>query len=172
MSSPAFSFSGDTNLGIYRIATDTVGFATTGSRRMSIDSVGTVNLGAGSNGSLNFDLEGGVSTIDATVTTILTITTPNDRKYTVEGWVIGSGVQAGTTYSVGGKILGVFQNVAGTLNVVGIPGLSSFENFPTGTPTFSLSTSGTQIRLRVQGVAATNIQWWGKLVYIYQENVA
>lgn len=42
---PALSFSGDTNLGLYRIGTDILGIATNGVERMRIDANGYVNIG-------------------------------------------------------------------------------------------------------------------------------
>jgi hypothetical protein len=129
---------------------------------MSINSTGTVNFGSGSSGSLNFDLESGVSTTDATTTTVASLATSNDLKYTVEAWVIG----AGTTSTIGGKVLAVFKNVGGLLSPVGIPVINVFEDF-SGSPTFTLDASGTTIRLRVTGQAATNITWWGKITYVY-----
>jgi len=43
---PALSFSGDTNMGLYRIATDVLGFATNGVERLRIDANGYLNLGS------------------------------------------------------------------------------------------------------------------------------
>ena len=42
---PAFSFSGDTNTGMYNISGDTLGFSTAGTARMRIDSSGNVGIG-------------------------------------------------------------------------------------------------------------------------------
>lgn len=42
---PAFSFSGDNNTGMYNISADTLGFSTAGSERIRIDSTGSVGIG-------------------------------------------------------------------------------------------------------------------------------
>ena len=42
---PAFSFSGDTNTGMYNITADTLGFATNGAMRLSISPAGAMGLG-------------------------------------------------------------------------------------------------------------------------------
>jgi hypothetical protein len=42
---PAFSFSGDTNTGMYNVGADTLGFATAGTARMIISSSGNVGIG-------------------------------------------------------------------------------------------------------------------------------
>jgi len=44
-STPAFSFSGDTNTGMYNISADTLGFSTAGTERMRITSTGLVGIG-------------------------------------------------------------------------------------------------------------------------------
>ncbi len=62
--------------------------------------------------------------------------------------------------------MAVFKNVGGLLSPVGIPVINVFEDF-SGSPTFTLDASGTTIRLRVTGQAATNITWWGKITYVY-----
>jgi hypothetical protein len=43
---PSFSWTGDTDVGMYRPATDTIGFTTAGTERMRIDSNGNVAIGA------------------------------------------------------------------------------------------------------------------------------
>jgi hypothetical protein len=44
-STPAFSFSGDTNTGMYNITADTLGFATNGGERVRITAAGAMGLG-------------------------------------------------------------------------------------------------------------------------------
>jgi len=51
---PSFTFSSDTNLGIYRGGTDIISFTTAGSERANIDASGTLNIG-GTNIQLNAD---------------------------------------------------------------------------------------------------------------------
>ena len=79
-------------------------------------------------------------------------------------------IAAATTSTIGGKVLGVFKNIGGTLSVVG-QSTTSYEDF-SGIPQFVFDVSGTTIRLRVTGQAVTNITWYGKLVYVYMDTVA
>ena len=46
--SPAFSFSNDLDMGLFRGGTDVLGFSTAGTQRMVIDSLGNVGIGVGS----------------------------------------------------------------------------------------------------------------------------
>jgi hypothetical protein len=158
---PSYSFINDTNTGVYRITGDTLGFASNSNRRMSVGT-NIVNLGAGGNGSLNYDLEGGTTTLNATPATLLTINT-SPGFYTVEGWVI-----AGTaTNTIGGKSYAVFKNVAGTLTQVGSTD-NTFQRLDFGgglPPSFTIDASGTTIRLRVTGQIGQTITWYGKFVY-------
>jgi hypothetical protein len=120
-----------------------------------------VNLGGGSNGSLNYDIEGGVTTSNTTTATLLTISTLSGLYYTVEAWVIGGTA----SNAIGGKSYAVFKNVAGTLTQVGVTDNTFQREDFGGTPTFTIDASGTTIRLRVTGLAATTIEWYGKFVY-------
>jgi hypothetical protein len=54
---PAYSFSDDTNNGMYRITTDTLGFSTAGSEKLRISSAGNVGIGT-SNPSEKLDVNG------------------------------------------------------------------------------------------------------------------
>ena len=45
MTAPSFSWTGDSNVGIFRPATDTIGFTTAGTEKMRIASDGDVGIG-------------------------------------------------------------------------------------------------------------------------------
>jgi hypothetical protein len=54
---PAYSFSADTNNGMYRITTDTLGFSTAGSEKLRISSAGNVSIG-NTNNTFKLDVSG------------------------------------------------------------------------------------------------------------------
>lgn len=69
VSAPAFSFSGDTNVGMYRIGTDNLGFATAGVERLQISSAGLLLA----NGATSFGTVGinnGSGTLTMTFTSV------------------------------------------------------------------------------------------------------
>lgn len=166
VSAPPYSFIADTNTGIYRIGTDNLGVATGGVRRMSVDSTGRILMGNGdetSGANFIFPLGAYVQTSNATPTTLLTLATVTDAVYTVEAFVAGgrdSGVNA-----IGGVISATFINDSGVLGIIGTVQGSVQENFAAA-PTFTLTTSGTNIILQVTGVVGININWYGKIKYI------
>ena len=61
-STPAFSFSGDTNTGMYNIGADTLGFATAGGERIRIDSSGNCGIGGSPATRLDVQTSGTVQT--------------------------------------------------------------------------------------------------------------
>ena len=97
---PAFSFSGDTNTGMYNIGADTLGFATAGGERIRIDSSG--NCGIGGSPATRLD----VQTTGTVQTSILgrgsdgnfRLTTRQDVSTNTDGSVIGElGIDYTTT---------------------------------------------------------------------------
>jgi hypothetical protein len=127
------------------------------------DGIVNIGQGLGQTGALNYQVEGTVQTTNATTTTLVSLTTQSSYFYTVEAWVIGGNIS--TPAAVGGKVYGVFRNVSGTVTQVGATDTTFIrEDFVAGNPTFTLDASGSTIRLRVTGFAAT-INWTGKLVY-------
>jgi hypothetical protein len=166
VSAPPYSFIADTNTGMYRIGTDNLGIVTDGTRRMSIDSTGRLLMGNGDEtGGANFifPLGNSINTNNATPTTLVSLSTSTDCIYTVEAFVAGardSGVNG-----IGGVISATFINDGGVLGTIGtVQGLVQ-ENF-IGSPTFTLTTSGTNIILQVTGVVGNIIYWHGKIKYI------
>lgn len=86
-SAPGVSFTADTNTGVFRPATDVLGFATGGSERMRIDADGEVKIGA--TGSVVFDPEKLSVTMSAPVIT--------DNASAIGGSLIQNSASAVTT---------------------------------------------------------------------------
>lgn len=57
---PGYSWSGDTNMGIFRATTDVMGFATAGAERMTIDETGNVGIG-NNNPTYKLDVTGDIN---------------------------------------------------------------------------------------------------------------
>jgi len=104
---------------------------------------------------------GSVSTTDATTTTMITVTTATDTAYHVVAQGIGVNTddysEVGSYYRVA-----TFKNDGGTLSQVGSTTEVHAQEDVAGW-NVGLSTSGTNIRVRVTGAAATNINWTGTL---------
>jgi hypothetical protein len=105
-----------------------------------------------------------VATTNATVTTIATIPLPTSGGYaTVTVDMTGKSTN---DYYRGIKTILIYNN-AGTLSVVGAIAdmITPVSTVALATATFSITTSGTNILVRVTGVAATNISWLGIVKY-------
>jgi hypothetical protein len=140
-------------------------FETTNSQRMNISSTGTVGIGDGGNGTLFNLLNKTCTTSGSENTTLITLPTVAGVAYTVHAYVNGYG---GVNGKIGGDVMGVFQNLGGTPTSAGSPLINQIEDF-SGSPTFTLTISGTNIILQVTGQAATNITWAGHMKYIYYD---
>nr|QBK86418.1 MAG: hypothetical protein LCMAC102_02130 [Marseillevirus LCMAC102] len=96
-----------------------------------------------------------VQTTDATVTTLATIATTTDRSTLIDVKV--SARNTGASEAAGYFLKSVFRNNTGTVTQVGTDDLLSFEDNTAWAVTTSIS--GTNILVRVTGVAATTINW-------------
>jgi hypothetical protein len=138
---------------------------------LTSDSIGNATWqpstgGGGSTGlstEVNSGLTYSVQTTNATPTSIVSISTSTNTTYTVWGYVIGE-YGTGATAAVGGRVEGVFRNQSGTLVSVGVN--STIYEDLSGTPTFTLTTSGTSVILQVTGLSSQTINWSGVLYYI------
>ena len=133
---------------------------------MSIDSTGRVLMGNGnetSEANFIFPIGGAVTTSSSSPATLITLATLTDNIYTIEAFVVG-GLQTAAS-CIGGVITATFVNDGGTLRIIGTVQGTVQEDFA-GSPTFTLTTSGTNIILRVTGLPATDINWYGKIQYI------
>jgi hypothetical protein len=98
-----------------------------------------------------------VNTTDATVTTVGQLPTKSNKIYTVIAKVNGMTTDV-TTGQASYLLHALFKNVAGTLTLVGsVDAVSAIETNAAWDCT--LDASGTDIRVRVTGAAATNIVW-------------
>lgn len=104
-------------------------------------------------------VSGSTSSTSATPQTLCVIPTATNTAYVVWAYVVGKST-SGATAGVGGRVDGVFRNAAGTLTSVGVSATVN-EDFASGNPTFTLTTSGTNIILQVTGFAGQNITWSG-----------
>ena len=102
---------------------------------------------------------GTVSTTDATVTTLSLFGTTTDEVYHYECTVVAAQT---TTYAevASYKLHGTFKNDGGTLTLVGSV-TADHTGEDTGAWDATLDASGTDIRVRVTGAAATNVNWLG-----------
>jgi len=131
-------------------------------RRFQVDESGSVNLGDGGNGTLSTILNNSITTLNSESVTLLTVPTSDGVAYTVKSYVVGYG---GADRVIGGEIIGAFQNTSGILYSGGSPVSSSISSLA-GTPSFSLTGSGTNIILEVTGNGVGTINWAGNLKYI------
>jgi hypothetical protein len=112
---------------------------------------------SGSNGILGTNVTGTLQTTNATQSTLASYTTStNDTVYAFTAEVTGI-VSGGDSASY--EIKGTFKRVSGTVTQIGptLVTVSNEENVAWGGCTFDIS--GTDIRVRVTGLAATTINW-------------
>ena len=95
-----------------------------------------------------------VQTTDATVTTLKTIATTTDKGHVVD--LLVSATLADRSAQAAWKILATITNVAGVCTVRDV---SITATDPTSVWTATVDVSGTDIRVRVTGAAATTIDW-------------
>jgi hypothetical protein len=106
-----------------------------------------------------------VATTDATETTLYEFDTKDDTCYHVEATVVATETDAHDEMA-SYQIKGTFR-VDGAANAVQV-GTTSTNHFAEDTAGWNcdFDTSGTTIRVRVTGAAATNITWRGKLTWM------
>lgn len=102
-----------------------------------------------------------VSTTDATETSLATFQTESDKTYLVVARVIGREISGGNE-AAGYVRIGTFHNDGGTLALVGSVSATHTAEITAGWDC-TLDASGTTIRVRVTGAAATDILWEGWL---------
>lgn len=109
---------------------------------------------------------GVAATTDATVTTVATFTIPADSVAAfIECRLVG---RDSSNNPVGCTITGVFKRVSGTTSLVsaagGTIGVALAGAAGLLTSLVTLDASGTDARIRVAGVVATNIDWFAEMV--------
>lgn len=167
LAQPSFSFNNDIQSGMYLISTFNVGFSSKGRRVFSIDNNQDFYLGNGdlSNGG-NFVFKNGDYglTVNTATALLSTFQVPNDSVVTVHAYIAG-GEQTGSG-GVGGDMVGVFMNNAGTVSQIGVTNINLQENV--GGALFNFYIFGDNVSVEVQGAPATTINWGSKLFYIPQ----
>lgn len=104
------------------------------------------------------DYVGYVQTTNATVTTILTIPIPTGKVNEISAVIVG---RNGTTQTASYKRACLVLNVAGTLSLNGsVDSLDTKETDPDWNATLTIS--GTNIIVTVQGKAATTVSWMAR----------
>lgn len=99
------------------------------------------------------------STSDATVTTIDTYDfSTQDKTYVFKAYV--RGIQTDGSNGYYGELMSIIRNDGGTLNQISTVDVTEKTDFTTTTSTIDFS--GNDVRVRVTGEAATNINWWCK----------
>lgn len=96
-----------------------------------------------------------LSTLNATVQTLKTISTESDTAYQIEANTIGR--KSDGSQVISSKILATYKNDSGVLSLVGSQNTISNSDFTTAS--ISMDISGTNIRIRITGEAATTISW-------------
>lgn len=133
---------------------------------ISASSITMPNLNV--NGQINsvYGVTGSTTSTTATATTCVSFRTTDNKAYVVWGYVIGE-LGTGATSAVGGKVEGVFRNQSSGVSGLYTVGVSStvYEDL-SGSPTFTLTTSGVNVLLQVTGLAGQTITWYGTLYYI------
>lgn len=101
-----------------------------------------------------------LTTTDATVITILTITIPSGHSVTGRLMIVSRNTSGGATKDFQGPIAA--KNVVGTVTTS-----SSITNLLSDEATaVSLSTSGNDMLIRITGIAANTIDWYATYDYI------
>lgn len=110
-------------------------------------------------------LTGSVTTTNATSTLMVgcSASIPTGNAMTAWAYVIGKS-PSGATSAVGGRVEGVFRNVAGVLTSVGVSS-NVVEDFSSGNPSFTLVSSGTFVTVQVTGFVGATISWYGTMKY-------
>ena len=137
-------------------------FSTSDTQRLKLDGSGSIIYGTDLNGSITQEVQRTTQTSGSETKTIVSFTSDSNASYTVQAYIAGWGNTSG---SIGGDVISAFQNLGGTLNQIGTPNSNSFENF-SGTPSFTLTGSGTDIILQVTGQTSTDIFWSANLKHI------
>ena len=125
----------------------------------------SMNVGDGGEGTRIMVTNNNITTTDATPTTIITIPTDASNMYTVTATIIGS---QGLGDTVGGQLIGVFENNGGTVNIVGTQNKYIAENH-SGSPDFNLVASGSNILIQCTGVGSP-FTWSATAEYIRVRN--
>lgn len=118
------------------------------------DRLSTTNLGT------RFRIPATVQTTDATVTTVESVTTASDTSYTLHATV--TAVKSDGSQMASYVLYASYRNDSGAVTQVGTTTVShTAEDDATWDATLDIS--GTSIRVRVTGVAATTIRWQSHL---------
>lgn len=113
---------------------------------------------------------GNVTTTDATLTTLasLDLSTIGTGVFTFDVQIAGYDLT--DSEGLGYAIFGTIKNIAGTLSVIGTPDkINNEDNAPVNIQAAdaSLTVSGTNAIVQVQGIAGKTIHWRAVATYVY-----
>lgn len=96
-----------------------------------------------------------LQTLNATTTTMMSISTISNTGFTIKASLVG--IKSDYTKVYGSEMYAVFKNNGGTLTQISTTDVTAKTDFATATSTIDFS--GTDVRVRVTGEAATTINW-------------
>jgi hypothetical protein len=144
---PGLRFTSDTDVGLFRPTTDTLGFATGGSERLRIDSSGRVGIGTSAPGQL-LDVAG-VARFGVNATKL---TTYSDSTYA--GFFNGSSLVSNESIYMGGGNTFFYNNGSPSVTI------DSTGRVGIGSSTFSV---GSKLKVKQSGVYGYNGLWVERL---------
>ncbi len=105
------------------------------------------------------NVRGTIITTDDTATTLASWTVPDDSSVVVQATVVARNTSTGAI--AGFYKFAAGKNVGGNVSLVGsiLDIISAIKDLSMLTASCTLDVSGTDIRVRVTGIAATTIEW-------------
>lgn len=160
---PSYTFNNDMSMGMYRVSSDNLGFATSGELKLNIDSSGNIhhNCGTGYK-AVNYILKN--ETTDDTQTELFFDGTSgrmvllNNSTWSFDVTVTARRTDSGNE-SASYKFTGCIDNNSNTVALVGSVDSSSNEDTNSWNVTVDADNTNKSLRIRVTGENSKNIRW-------------